>query len=896
MDADRRPSPEEMLARAAEEESQRGRGKLRIFFGAAPGVGKTYAMLEVARQRRAEGVDVVVGWVETHGRSETEALTEGLERIPAHTVAYRGITLREFDLEAALRRRPALLLLDELAHTNAPGSKHARRFQDAQDLLDAGIDVFTTLNVQHLESLNDVVAQISGVVVRETVPDSVFQQAEDVELVDITPDDLLKRLREGKVYIPAQAERAVERFFRKGNLIALRELSLQRTAERVDAQMTRWKRDEGIAQVWPARERILVAIGPAPQSANLIRAGYRMATRLGAPWSVVWVETSAAHRLPQSDRDRIQQHLTLAGQLGAETGVVAGERVSEVLLHAARQQNATRIVVGKPTHSRWHDRLRGSLVSELVRGSGPIDVIATRGEEGEPARTRLERAPSRSTASQFWWALAVVLAATAVCWLTHSLFDLADRAMIYLVGILYVASRSGRGPALLASLASVAALDFFFVPPYYTFAVSDLRYLVTFSVLLLTGVLVSSLALRIRHQAESAQERERRTAVLYALTRSFAFRRSVADIAEAAAAHVSVLFEIKAAVLLAAGQTLVARAGGQHAFVRDERELTVARWVFDHGRPGGRSTDTLPGVQGLYLPLVGGSRTLGVLAVALGERSEPLTASQRQILDVFGKQAALALERALLAEETEQARVAVETERLRGTLLATMSHDLRTPIAAVKGAATSLLDDAAELPAKERRDLLETIRDEAEQLHRIVRDLLDLSRIESGALVIGKEWCPLEDVVGSSLVRLDSVLAGRRVRVSLPEPLLLVPVDPVLMEQVLTNLLENAAKYTPPGTPVDVEAAVGEEGVTVEVADRGPGIPPEELERIFAKFHRLPGDGGVSGTGLGLAICQAIVAAHGGRIWAENREGGGARFRFVIPLEGAGAPPVEPSG
>jgi two-component system sensor histidine kinase KdpD len=461
--------------------------------------------------------------------------------------------------------------------------------------------------------------------------------------------------------------------------------------------------------------------------------------------------------------------------------------------------------------------------------------------------------------------------------------------------VLYVASRYPRGLALLAAIASVAALDFFFVPPRFTFAVTDFRYVVTFSVLLLTGILVSSLALRIRSQAEAARERERRTAVLYGLTRSFAFRRSVADIAESAAAHVEILFEVKTGVLLAQGEALVPRAGSQHAFLRDERELTVARWVFDHGRPAGRSTDTLPGVLGLYLPLVGGSRTLGVLAVALGERGEPLTASQRQMLDVFVKQAALALERALLAEEAEQARVAMETERLRGSLLASMSHDLRTPIAVVKGAASNLLDETAALPAGERRDLLETIRDEAERLHTIVRDLLDLSRIESGALVVGKEWCPLEDVVGSALARLDATLAGREVHVKLPEPMLLAPLDPVLMEQVLTNLLENAAKYTPPGTPLDIEASVGEEGVTVEVADRGPGIPPAELERVFAKFHRLPGDERVPGSGLGLAICRAIVAAHGGRIWAENREGGGARFRFVLPLEGAGMPPAEPA-
>ena len=887
METDRRHTPEEMLDRARAEEESRKRGKLRIFFGAAPGVGKTYAMLQAARERQTEGVDVVIGWIETHGRIDTEALAEGLERIPPRVIQYRGLTLREFDLEAALARRPALLLVDELAHTNAPESKHARRFQDVEELLDARIDVYTTLNVQHLESMNDVVAQISNILVRETVPDSIFEQADEVELVDITPDDLLKRLRDGKVYIPAQAERALEHFFKKGNLIALRELSLQRTAERVDAQMARWKRAEGIAQPWPARERILVAISPAPQAANLVRAAYRMATRLGAPWIVCWIETPAAHRLPASDLERIQKHLTLAGQLGAETIAISGERLAPSVLQLARQRNVTRILVGKPTHSRWHDRLRGSLVDDLVRGSGPIDVIATTGVEEQPARPPVQAVQQPILVREYLHALAIVVAATALCLLTRSWLGLADQAMIYLLGVLYVASRLSRGPALFTSLASVAALDFFFVPPFFNFDVAHKTYLLTFAVMFATALIVSSLTLRIRSQAEGARERERRTAILYALTRTFAFRRGVDEIAETAAAHVEVLFEAEAGVLLVDGTgSLVVRAGGNHAFLRDERELSVARWVFEHGRSAGRSTETLPAVEGLYLPLIGGTRTLGVLAIALGKRKEPLTASQGQILDVFVKQAALALERALLAEETEQNRLTAETERLRSTLLATMSHDLRTPIAAITGAATALLDPSTALPASEQRDLIETIREEADRLHRIVRDLLDLNRIESGALAVNKEWCPLEDIVGSAIVRLDEQLSGRDVQVNLPSSLLLVPMDPVLLEQVLTNLLENAAKYTPPGSPIRIDTEVVAEGVIVSVSDRGPGIPPTDLERIFVKFHRLPGEGSAGGTGLGLAICRAILTAHGGRIWAENLAGGGASFRLFLPIVG----------
>ncbi len=890
--ADQRPSPEEMLARAHADEAKGRRGKLRIFFGAAPGVGKTYAMLEAAHARRAEGLDVVIGWLETHGRRETEALAAGIEHIPPRLVPYRGLTLREFDLEAALARRPALLLVDELAHMNAPGSKHARRWQDVEEILDTGTDIYTTLNVQHLESMNDVVAQMSGVLVRETVPDSIFEQADEVELVDLTPDDLIKRLREGKVYVPEQAERAIEKFFRKGNLIALRELSLTRTAERVDAQMARWKREEGGTQQWPARERILVAIGPAPQSANLIRAGYRMATRLGAPWIVLWVEAPNAQDLPATDRERIQQHLTLAEQLGAETTVLAGEHVGEAILQVARQRNATRILVGKPTHSRWHDRLRGSLVDDLVRASGPIDIIATTGEEGTPERLRAEPEPAPRPLRPYLEALAAVGAATALCALTRPYLDLADKAMIYLLGVLFVASRSTRGPALVASIASVAALDFFFVPPFHTFAVSDARYVVTFLVMLVAAILVSSLTVRIRSQAEAARERERRTAILYALTRTFAFRRGAGEIADAARRHVEILFDTEAAVLLAGTvDPLTVLAGSEHPFVHEERELTVAQWVLEHGRPAGNSTDTLPSAQALYLPLSGGKRTLGVLALALGARRRPLTASQRQLLDVFVSQSALALERALLADETVEARLAAETERLRSTLLATMSHDVRTPIATITGAATTLLDESAVLSPAEERDLLETIREEAERLNRLVRDLLDLNRIESGALAVHKEWCPLEDLVGAALARSEEMLAGRDVQVHLPESLLGAGVDPVLIEQVLTNLLENAAKYTPAGSPIEIEAHAVPGGIELSVADRGPGIPPADLERVFDKFLRLAGDTHVTGTGLGLAICRAILTAHGGWIRAENREGGGACFRLFIPEAGAAPAP-----
>jgi two-component system sensor histidine kinase KdpD len=886
MEPERRPTPEEMLERAREEEARDRRGRLKIFFGAYPGAGKTYAMLEAAQARRREGWDVVIGWVETHGRRETEALTGGLERLPPRRVLYRDLQLPEFDADAALARQPRLVLVDELAHTNAPESKHRQRWQDVQDLLDAGIDVYSTLNVQHLESLNDIVAQITRVSVRETVPDSIFERADEVELVDLTAEDLLQRLREGKVYIPAEAERARENFFRKGNLIALRELSLRRTAERVDVQMSAWRRDEGISQPWPTRERILVAIGPAPQSANLIRAACRMAMRLQAPWIALSVETPAFHHLPAEERQRAAAHLSLAERLGAETVVVDAEEAGQAILDLARQRNVTRILVGKPTHPRWRDRLRGSLVDRLVRGSGTIDVLVTTGEAERESPVAARGTAPAVPAREYLWAAATVLASTGACWLARPYLELADVAMIYLLGVLFVSSRFSPLPAVLTSLASVAAFDFFFVPPLFTFSVSAPRHVITFVVMLATGLVVSSLTLRVRRQAEAAREREQRTATLYMMTRTFAFQSSVADLAETAARHVEILFEAEAAVLLAGEDgKLIRRSEAEATFTQSEREMAVANWVQEHGRPAGNGTDTLPSSQGLFLPLGGSRGTMGVLAVGIGKSGSPFSPSQRQLLDVFASQTALVLERALLAEEMERSRVGMETERLRNGLLTSISHDLRTPLAAVSGAVASLLDDEIDLDEPSRRELLETIHEEAERLRRLVHDVLDLTRLESGALQVRKEWCPLEEVIGSALARLEGALRGREVDVDLPGDLLLIPIDAVLIEQVLVNLLENAIQYTPRGSRIEISAKPGTAEVEVRIADRGPGIPAGEEEKIFEKFHR-----GAAvdqrGTGLGLAVCRAMVQAHGGRIRAENRAGGGAVFRFTLPIEG----------
>jgi two-component system sensor histidine kinase KdpD len=884
-----RPDPDALLARVKEEEARARRGALKVFFGAAAGVGKTYAMLEAAREQRAEGVDVVVGYVETHGRAETEALLEGLEILPARVVPYRGAALREFDLDGALARHPALILVDELAHTNPPGSRHAKRWQDVLELLDAGINVYTTVNVQHVESLNDVVAKITGVVVRETVPDSALERADEVELIDLPPDDLLQRFKDGKVYMPGQAQEALRNFFRKGNLIALRELALRRTAERVDAQMRVYMREHAIERVWPAAERLLVCVSPTPDSARLVRAAKRMAERLGAPWIAAYVETPAHLRLPAEARDRVTQTLRLAEQLGAETVTLPGQKMSEAILAFARDRNVTKIVVGKPTRTLWKRILIGSIVDALVQGSGDIDVYVISAEREDAALiapVRRREIPVDWPA--YGWAAAIVALTTGAAWLMFDFFELADLVMVYLLGIVVAAMRHGRGPSLFAAALSVAALDFFFVPPYFTFAVSDARHVFTFAVMLVVGFVISRLTVRVRAQAEAARHREERTAALYAMSRELASTRGVNELLTIAVRHISEVFGSQVVVLLPeAGGGLATWADGQ--FALDANELGVGRWVYEHRQLAGLGTTTLPGASALYLPLIAPRGPVGVLGVRPADRHGLDAPEQLHQLETFANQTALAIERARLAEEASDTQVRMETERLRNSLLSSVSHDLRTPLATITGAASTILESGSRLSDQTRQELLESVREEAERLNRLVQNLLEMTRLESGALELRKDWHSLEEVIGAALSRLGKRLAGRRVTTRVPPDLPLVPMDDVLVEQVLVNLLDNAIKYTPAGSPIDIIATATDRGATVEVADRGPGLPRGDEDRVFEKFYRgQPGDG--RGAGLGLSICQGIVKAHGGRIWAQNVPEGGVAFLFTLPL--AGTPPA----
>jgi len=885
--SDPRPDPDALLARVKAEEGRSGKGRLKVFLGACAGVGKTYAMLEAAQERRGEGVDVLVGIVETHGRKETEALLEGLAVLPRRELEYKGVRLREFDLEAALARKPSLILVDELAHTNAPGSRHAKRWQDVKELLDNGVDVYTTLNVQHIESHNDVVAQVTGVVVQETVPDAFVEKADVIEVVDLPFEELLKRLREGKVYLPAQAERAQQSFFKPANLSALRELALRFTAEKVNREVETFRKGQPGAPTWPTVDRLLVLVGPSPSSMNLIRRTCRLATTLRCEWLALHVETPAQLRLPQEDRDGTVQHLRLAEKLGAEAATVHGTDLAEAILVFARERNVTRVIVGKPTRRRWRDVFVGSFVDELVRRSGDIDVVVTRGDpEGEARRPA--PSPSRKPwdARPYAASVGVVALLTLICASLTPLVAQTNLAMLYLLGVIVVAARWGRGPSILAAFLSVLAFDFFFVPPRLSFNVADTQYLFTFLVMLLVGVVISTLTVRLRNAVEASRLRERHTASLHALSRKLAGSRGQEAILRATVEHVAELFESQVAVLLPdAKGRLVTRLCQPPGLVLDAKEQAVAQWAYDLGQMAGKGTDTLPSAELLYIPLLAAHGTMGALGLKPADPGRLLIPDQLRLLEALAQQAALALEVDRLSREGDKQQVEIETERLRNAILSSVSHDLRTPLAAITGAASSLLEPNTALSEDSRRELLQTIYEEADRLALQVGNLLEMTRIQAGHIKVRRELQPLEETIGAACRRLERQLKEREVKITVPPDLPLVPADGVLLEQVFFNLLENATKYTPARSPLEVAARVQGQAVAVEVSDHGPGLGEGEEERVFEKFYRGQARGSAGGAGLGLPICKGIIAAHGGRIWAENRSGGGAVFRFTLPLD-----------
>ncbi len=885
MDArDSRPSPDALLKAATRDN---GRGRLKIFLGAAPGVGKTYEMLATAQARRREGVDVVVGIVETHGRGETGALLAGLEVLPRRRIEYKGRMLEEMDLDALLARRPALALVDELAHSNVPGSRHPKRYLDVEELLAAGIDVHTTLNIQHVESLNDVVARITRIRVRETVPDSVLDTADDIEVIDLSPEDLLGRLREGKVYVAQTARRALNHYFSPGNLTALRELALRRTAQRVDAQLLDHMQQHAIAGPWAAGDRVLICVTRHSLGPAVVRYGRRMADRLRAPWTALHVETGATLRLPAAARDRIAETLRLAESLGAVAVTIPGRDAAEEILDYARANNFTHLVIGNPGPSRL--KWRRPAAQRLIEAAGAIAVHVV-GTDTAAAEMRPDRS-GRVRIGGFRWtpyggSTAFVAAAVAVGMALQSFLAAPSISLAFLTAVLGAAAVWGLLPSLYASLLSVLAYNFFFLPPLYTFTIADPENVVALVFFSIAAVIAGNLAAAVRAQAVAARTRARTTDALYQFSRKLAAIATLDDLLWAAAYQVAAMLNVRVVLLLPDGEGLAVGAGYPPEDQLDEADLAAARWTWQHDRPAGRGADTLPGARRLFLPLRTGRGPVAVLGIESDRPAPWLSPEQRRLLDALADQIAVSIERITLAEDVDRARLEAETERLRAALLTSISHDLRTPLASIIGAAGSLeryhdrLDEAA------RRDLVRTVQEEAERLSRFVANLLDMTRLEAGALAPRREPVELSEAVGAALSRAAKLLAGHDITLDLPPDLPPVLLDVVLFEQALLNVLDNAGKYAPPGTQVTLRASAepARQEVRLQVIDAGPGIAPEALGHVFDKFYRAPDtDRRRAGTGLGLAIARGFIAAMGGRMEAANRtDRSGAVFTFVL--------------
>ncbi|MBY0544278.1 MAG: sensor histidine kinase KdpD [Gammaproteobacteria bacterium] len=876
-----RPDPEALLQRVQSEEREASQGKLKIYLGAAPGVGKTYTMLQDAIEKLSQGLDIVVGVVESHGRKEIQALISRFDILPRKDIEYRDRTLQEFDLDAAIKRNPGLILMDEMAHTNAPGLQHEKRWQDIKELLDRGLDVYTTLNVQHIESLNDIILQITNITVKETVPDSMLEIAHTIELVDLPPDDLLRRLEEGKVYFPKQAELARESFFRMGNLIALRELALRITAERVGTDVLLYRHDQGIRRIWPTKEKILVCVGHHTGSARLIRAAKRMAVNLQAEWMAIYVD-SARFRTSEEKRKIAIQNLSLAGRLGAQTHILTGLDLVKEIMDFAHEKNITQIIVGKEIRPRWRGLFMRSLADEVVRQSGEIDVYIMTREVNRSKRKPVSYSHPTIPWNIYGYALGIIGVITGIGLLIQGYVSDANVIMLYLFGVILIALFGQLAPAVIGSLLSVIAYAVFFVPPHFSFSIANIQYDITLTVMLISTLLISQLTVISRRQALEARLAEQRASTLYTLSHKLASLRGVDKIIDAATQYLSEIFNANTLILLPKEHHLIIRGEAEKKDLLSEKEQAVAQWVYELGQRAGIGTDNLPSSEALYVPLLALQGTIGVLRVKPAKQL--LTYEQLHLLEACANQIALAIEVDRLQDKRKKSEWEFETRQTRHALLQSVSRDLDFSLVKVKAATSRLLKERAQLGHKLSTELIENIYVESEEISHLINNLLQISHLETERLALKKESHSLHDIVTIVIDLSCQKLTKKEIKLNIPEKLPNTLVDKALIQEVFLNLIDNAVKFSTTETPILINIVGENDKIITSVEDQGIGIAPDEVNKLFDKFYRGRMTTTQRGVGLGLTICRMIIEAHGGKIWAQNRNTGGAVFYFSLPV------------
>lgn len=882
---DKRPNPDLLLKQVNADEIQATRGHLKIFFGASAGVGKTYAMLTAAHEALKQEIPLVMGIVETHGRTETARLTRDLPRLDLKKIPYRGRVLDEFDLDAALsfgKSHPnALILVDELAHSNVPGSRHPKRWQDVEELLRAGIDVWTTMNVQHLESLNDIVSRITGILVRETVPDRIFDEAEEVIVIDLPPDELIQRLKQGKMYLPEQTLLASKNFFRKGNLLALRELTLRRTADRIDGEIQAYRLRNASTTVWPHRESLLACITPDAIGEKVIRSSARLASQLDVPWHAIYIESpSSLHENDNNIREKAVHLLKLASDLGATAVTQSASDVASGLIRYARDHNLSRLVLGRAPR-KWYWPWKKSTAQKIEMQADDLDILQVSVPQQAVFHIPFLRMPSLPTKTEWkgYFATLLICAITTLFAIPFKeTLELTNIVMFFLLAVAYIAVRYGRGSAILAAFVNVFLFDICFVPPKFSIAVSDAQFAITFAVMLVVALIIGQLTANLKMQSNAAIERERRVRSLYEMSRDLSAVLMIEQIADIAARFLHTEFGAKQALFIADDNDQLQKMSNATA----NPNIALVQWAYEHGLPAGLGTDTLPTSPCFVLPLKATMRLRGILAIEPGEKTV-LGPEQHRLLDICASLLAISIERIHYLDVAQKTMVQVESERLRNSLLSAISHDLRTPLTALVGLADTLLITKPEVSA-EQKELLDAMRQSALRMNDLVSNLLDMAKLEAGTVHLNKQWQPLEEVVGSALSSCSAFLDKRPITVHLDGDLPLVNIDTVLIERVLVNILENASKYTPQYSPIEISGYRNGDQITLTIDDHGPGLPAGQENIIFEKFERGEKENATPGIGLGLAISKAIMKAHEGKISGESRPDGGARFTLIFPF------------